>query len=232
MPPSPLPRLPIFPPLLPFINRALEPNRPHSQLPVRPGYPPEVAPGEVGEHRAPLQPQALAERSGVKHVVTIGNRDPVYIRLLNHDVQHTEIMYQGAEKVNNLLTNTEIIDTLWLSDKEMAPAVLVASRSPAHKELAYGHHQCSVRALCRIEDDSSLTPVSEHQDIVDAVVAGKQKLEVEDFDFSYGVYANGRRVICFAEGRVSFHPPGALGPLGDDADRVEHEDGVVCDVLD
>jgi hypothetical protein len=33
-------------------------------------------------------------------------------------------MYQGAEKVNNLLTNAENIDTLWLPDKEIAPAVL------------------------------------------------------------------------------------------------------------
>jgi hypothetical protein len=30
--------------------------------------------------------------------------------------------------------------------------------------------------LCRIEDDSSLTPVSEHEDIVAAVVAGKLRL--------------------------------------------------------
>jgi hypothetical protein len=55
--------------------------------------------------------------------------------------------------------------------------------------------------LCRIEDDSSLTPISEHEDTVDAVIAGKHQVEVEDFDFSYGVYANGRRVICFAEGQ-------------------------------
>ena len=58
--------------------------------------------------------------------------------------------------------------------------------------------------LCRIEDDSSLTPVSEHEDIVAAVIAGKHQVEVEDFDFSYGVYANGRRVICFAEGRIGY----------------------------
>jgi hypothetical protein len=38
--------------------------------------------------------------------------------------------------------------------------------------------------LCRIEDDSSLTPVSEHEDICAAVVAGKHQVEVEDFDFS------------------------------------------------
>jgi hypothetical protein len=58
--------------------------------------------------------------------------------------------------------------------------------------------------LCRIEDDASLTPISEHEDIVDAVVAGKHQVEVKDFDFSYGVYANGARVICFAEGRIGY----------------------------
>ena len=58
--------------------------------------------------------------------------------------------------------------------------------------------------LCRIEDDSSLTPVSEHEDIVAAVIASKHQVEVEDFDFSYGVYTNGRRVICFAEGRIGY----------------------------
>ena len=41
--------------------------------------------------------------------------------------------------------------------------------------------------LCRIEDDSSLTPISEHENIVDGVAAGKHRVEVEDFDFSYGL---------------------------------------------
>jgi hypothetical protein len=36
------------------------------------------------------------------------------------------------------------------------------------------------------------------------VAAGEHRVEVEDFDFSYGVYANGRRVICFAEGRIGY----------------------------
>jgi hypothetical protein len=31
-------------------------------------------------------------------------------------------MYYDVEKINRLLTHTEIIDTLWVSDKEMAPA--------------------------------------------------------------------------------------------------------------
>jgi hypothetical protein len=44
----------------------------------------------------------------------------------------------------------------------------------------------------------------EHEDIVAGVAAGKHLVEEEDFDFSYGVYANGRRVICFAEGRIGY----------------------------
>jgi hypothetical protein len=81
--------------------------------------------------------------------------------------------------------------------------------------------------LYRIEDDSSLTPVSEHDDIVAAVVAGKQKVEVEDYDFSYGVYADGARVICFAEGRIGYrewaHRSGRLGEIHSIDDRYEHD---------
>jgi len=81
--------------------------------------------------------------------------------------------------------------------------------------------------LCRIEDDSSLTPVSEHQDIVDAVVAGKHQVEEEDFDFSYGVYANGHRVICFAEGRIGYREwarrSGRLADIHSLDDRLDHD---------
>ena len=58
--------------------------------------------------------------------------------------------------------------------------------------------------LCRIEDDSSLTPISEHQDIVGGVAAGKHRVEVEDFDFSYGLYAEDVKVASFAEGRMGY----------------------------
>jgi hypothetical protein len=36
------------------------------------------------------------------------------------------------------------------------------------------------------------------------VAAGEHRVEVEDFDLSYGVYADSRRVICFAEGRIGY----------------------------
>ena len=81
--------------------------------------------------------------------------------------------------------------------------------------------------LCRIEDDSSLTPISEHEDIVDAVAAGKHRVEVDDFDFSYGVYRNGARVICFAEGRIGYREwarrNGRLGEIQSIDDRYDHD---------
>jgi hypothetical protein len=81
--------------------------------------------------------------------------------------------------------------------------------------------------LCRIEDDSSLTPVSEHEDIVAAVVAGKHQVEVEDFDFSYGIYADGRRVICIAEGRIGYWEragrSGRLDEVHSLDDRYDHD---------
>src|SRR5215203_4335692 len=58
--------------------------------------------------------------------------------------------------------------------------------------------------LCRIEDDSSLTPVSEHKEIAAAVAAGRYRVEVEDFDFGYGLFADGVRVACFGEGRIGY----------------------------
>ena len=81
--------------------------------------------------------------------------------------------------------------------------------------------------LCRIEDDSSLTPVSEHENIVAAVTAGVHRVEVEDFDFSYGVYADGGRVICFAEGRIGYREwarrNGRLADIHSFDDRLDHD---------
>ena len=43
--------------------------------------------------------------------------------------------------------------------------------------------------LCRIEDDASLTPVSQHEDILTAIAAGGYAVEVEDLEFAYALYA-------------------------------------------
>jgi hypothetical protein len=81
--------------------------------------------------------------------------------------------------------------------------------------------------LCRIEDDSSLTPVSEHEDIVAGVSAGKHRVEVEDFDFSYGRYVDGGRVASFAEGRIGYREwarrNGRLADIHSVDDRYDHD---------
>jgi hypothetical protein len=81
--------------------------------------------------------------------------------------------------------------------------------------------------LCRIEDDSSLTPVSEHEDIVAGVAAGKHQVEVEDFDFGYGFFVDGVRVASFAEGRIGYREwarrSGRLGDVHSIDDCLDHD---------
>jgi hypothetical protein len=81
--------------------------------------------------------------------------------------------------------------------------------------------------LCRIEDDSSLTPVSEHEDIVASVAAGKHRVEVEDFDFGYGLYADDIRIASFAEGRIGYREwasrSGRLADIHSIDDRYDHD---------
>jgi hypothetical protein len=81
--------------------------------------------------------------------------------------------------------------------------------------------------LCRIEDDSTLTLVSEHEDAVVGVSAGKHQVEVEDFDFSYGLYADGLKVASFAEGRIGYREwarrSGRLADIHSIDDRYDHD---------
>ena len=82
--------------------------------------------------------------------------------------------------------------------------------------------------LCRIEDDASLTPISEHEDICAAVAAGKHQVEVEDFEFGYGLYADGARVASFAEGRIGYREwarsSGRLADIHSIEDRYDHDE--------
>jgi hypothetical protein len=81
--------------------------------------------------------------------------------------------------------------------------------------------------LCRIEDDASLTPVSEHEDLVDGVAAGKHRVEVEDLDFSYALYADSLKVASFAEGRIGYREwelrNGRLEDIHSLDDRYDHD---------
>ena len=86
--------------------------------------------------------------------------------------------------------------------------------------------------LCRIEDDSSLTPVSQHEDYLTGIAAGGYAVEVEDFDFAYALYAgdpsNGSsttRVASFREGRIGYREwalrRGRINPSLED--RLDHD---------
>jgi hypothetical protein len=91
----------------------------------------------------------------------------------------------------------------------MAPAVL------EHPEARTTRGDLVIKAsvayvLCRIEDDPSLTPVSQHGDFLTGIAAAGYAVEVEDHDFAYALYAgdpsNGssRRVASFREGRIGY----------------------------
>jgi hypothetical protein len=85
--------------------------------------------------------------------------------------------------------------------------------------------------LCRIEDDSSLTPVSHHGDMLTGIAAGGYAVEVEDFDFAYALYSgdpsNGSstRVASFREGRIGYRlwatRTGRISPSVED--RYDHD---------
>jgi hypothetical protein len=86
--------------------------------------------------------------------------------------------------------------------------------------------------LCRIEDDSSLTPISQHQDILTGIAACGYTVEVEDLDFAYALYAgdpsNGSsttRVASFREGRIGYRlwatRRGRINPSVED--RLDHD---------
>jgi hypothetical protein len=81
--------------------------------------------------------------------------------------------------------------------------------------------------LCRIEDDASLTPISDHEDICAGVAAGKHQVEVEDFDFSYGLYADSVKVASFADGRAGYREwarrSGRLEYIHSLDDRYDHD---------
>ena len=81
--------------------------------------------------------------------------------------------------------------------------------------------------LCRVEDDACLTPISEHEDICAAVAAGKHQVEVEDLEYSYGLYADGVKVASFAEGRIGYREwarrSGRLEDIHSIDDRYDHD---------
>jgi hypothetical protein len=59
------------------------------------------------------------------------------------------------------------------------------------------------------------------------VSAGKHQVEVEDFDFGYGLYADGVKVASFAEGRIDYREwalrSGRLEYIHSLDDRYDHD---------
>src|SRR5829696_264178 len=109
--------------------------------------------------------------------------------------------------------------------KKMAPAVLPTPRGPAHKEHLMDTTSVAY-VLCRIEDDSSLTLVSEHEELSAGIKAGRHMVEVEDHDFSFGLYTSdlAARVARFAEGRVGYREwARRRGYIHTLDDRLEHD---------
>src|SRR5829696_4875705 len=118
-----------------------------------------------------------------------------------------------------------------MSDKEMAPQVLAhPGARPIRSQLMDTTSVAYV--LCRIEDDSSLTPVSRHGDMLTGIAASGYEVEVEDPDFAYALYAgdpsNGSsctRVATFREGRIGYREwatrSGRISPSLED--RLDHD---------
>jgi hypothetical protein len=113
----------------------------------------------------------------------------------------------------------------------MAPAVVVhPGARPIRSDLMDTTSVAYV--LCRIEDDSSLAPVSQHADFLTGIATGGHAVEVEDFDFAYALYAghpsNGSsttRVASFREGRIGYREwatrTGRINPSVED--RLDHD---------
>ena len=59
------------------------------------------------------------------------------------------------------------------------------------------------------------------------MAAGKHKVEVEDLDFSYGLFVDGGRVASFADGRAGYREwarrSGRLGDIHSLDDRYDHD---------
>jgi hypothetical protein len=88
--------------------------------------------------------------------------------------------------------------------------------------------QDTVYLLCRVEDDGSISLVSEHADLVEGIQAGRHMVEVEDHDYAYALHNNGTRLATFAEGRVGYREwarrSGRLDYIHSVDDKYDHDE--------
>jgi hypothetical protein len=88
--------------------------------------------------------------------------------------------------------------------------------------------QDTVYLLCKVEDDSSLSYVSEHCSLVEGIAAGRRIVENDDFDFAYSLHSDdGCKVATFAEGRIGYREwarrSGRLDYIHSVDDRYDHD---------
>ena len=112
----------------------------------------------------------------------------------------------------------------------MAPAVLEHPEARPIRRYLMDTTSVAPYVLCRIEDNSSLTPVSQHGDFLTGIAAAGYAVE-EDFDFAYALYSgdpsNGSsmRVASFREGRIGYRlwamRTGRISPSVED--RYDHD---------
>jgi hypothetical protein len=79
--------------------------------------------------------------------------------------------------------------------------------------------------LYRIEDDSSLTPVSRYTSLAEAACAAGHVIEDLDHDFAYELHTLYGRVALFGEGRIGYRQwairTGRISPRDPKVDHVE-----------
>jgi hypothetical protein len=112
-----------------------------------------------------------------------------------------------------------------LSRSDALPGFLEVVHRLVKDGVFVGHEQSIRVGIVRLLD-CFIFP-REQEDNVDGVAAGKHQVEVEDFDFSYGVYANGARVISFAEVRIGYREwarrNSRLADIHSIDDRLDHD---------
>ena len=80
--------------------------------------------------------------------------------------------------------------------------------------------------LCRIEDDSSISLISEHANLGEGIQAGGYVVEHEDHDYAYCLLtADGYKVATFCEGRIGYRQwAKRRGYIHSQDDRYDHDE--------
>ena len=84
--------------------------------------------------------------------------------------------------------------------------------------------------LYRVNDDGTTTEVSQHEDLLTGIAAGRYAVQVEDFDMAYALHTDDDvRVSVFGKGRIGYREwAHRTGRLQDEVihsldDKYEHD---------